>query len=143
MQTLTWPRLTMLPRSCVERSNCLSVMARIPPRLRDIKPIRLALTTPGRWREPFARSRLRGAVCEEPFAVEEAARLEVTSIVRSATGRIIMTAARKKTLVVRNGTLIDGSGRPAARNDAVVIEGNRIRSVGALPPDVELENRRA
>jgi len=53
-----------------------------------------------------------------------------------------MTAASKKTLVVRNGTLIDGSGRPAARNDAVVIEGNRIRSVGALPPDVELEDRR-
>jgi imidazolonepropionase-like amidohydrolase len=53
-----------------------------------------------------------------------------------------MTAASKKTLVVRNGTLIDGSGRPAARNDAIVIEGNRIRSVGALPPDVELEDRR-
>jgi len=53
-----------------------------------------------------------------------------------------MSAARKKTLVVRNGTLIDGSGRPPARNDAVVIEGNRITSVGALPPDVELEDRR-
>src|SRR6266702_2184070 len=32
-----------------------------------------------------------------------------------------MSAASKKTLVVRNGTLIDGSGRPAARNDAIVI----------------------
>jgi len=53
-----------------------------------------------------------------------------------------MSAASKKTLVVRNGTLIDGSGRPAARNDAIVIEGNRIRSVGALPQDVELEDRR-
>src|SRR3989440_9004811 len=53
-----------------------------------------------------------------------------------------MSAASKKTLVVRNGTLIDGSGRPAARNDAIVIDGNRIRSVGALPPDVELEDRR-
>src|SRR2546429_9634057 len=53
-----------------------------------------------------------------------------------------MSAASKKTLVVRNGTLIDGSGRPAARNDAIVIEGNRIRSVGALPPDVEIEDRR-
>ena len=42
----------------------------------------------------------------------------------------------KKTLVVRNGTLIDGSGKPAARNDAIVIEGNRIKSVGALPPDL-------
>src|ERR1700751_4391337 len=54
-----------------------------------------------------------------------------------------MTTASHKTLVVRNGTLIDGSGKPAARNDAIVIEGNRIRSVGALPPDVELEDRRA
>ena len=47
-----------------------------------------------------------------------------------------------KTLVVRNGTLIDGSGKPAARNDAIVIEGNKIKSVGALPPDVQLEDRK-
>ena len=47
-----------------------------------------------------------------------------------------------KTLVVRNGTLIDGSGNPAARNDAIVIEGNRIKSIGALPPDVQLEDRK-
>jgi imidazolonepropionase-like amidohydrolase len=53
-----------------------------------------------------------------------------------------MSATSKKTLVVRNGTLIDGSGRPAARNDAIVIEGNRIKSVGALPGDVELDDRR-
>src|SRR5258706_16296690 len=58
-------------------------------------------------------------------------------------GRIIMSATAKKTLVVRNGTLIDGSGKPAARNDAIVIEGNRIKSVGPLPPDVQLEDRRA
>ena len=47
-----------------------------------------------------------------------------------------------KTLVVRNGTLIDGSGNPAARNDAIVIEGNQIKSIGALPPDVQLEDRK-
>ena len=52
-----------------------------------------------------------------------------------------MTAASKKTLVIRNGTLIDGSGQPSSRNDAIVIEGNRIKSVGALPPDVKLEDR--
>src|SRR5580704_4925305 len=52
------------------------------------------------------------------------------------------SAAAKKTLVIRNGTLIDGSGEPAGRNDAVVIEGNKIKSVGALPPDVTLEDRR-
>ena len=49
--------------------------------------------------------------------------------------------ADKKTLVIRNGTLIDGSGQAAARNDAIVIEGNRIKSVGALPPDVRVEDR--
>src|SRR5271165_69254 len=47
-----------------------------------------------------------------------------------------------KTLVIRNGTLIDGSGKPAARNEAIVIEGNRIRSVGPLPPDVAIEDHR-
>ena len=47
-----------------------------------------------------------------------------------------------KTLVVRNGTLIDGSGNPAARNDAIVIEGNKIKSIGALPPDIQLEDRK-
>jgi imidazolonepropionase-like amidohydrolase len=53
-----------------------------------------------------------------------------------------MTARDKKTLVVRNGHLIDGSGAPTARNDAIVIEGNRIKSVGALPPDVQLDDRK-
>jgi imidazolonepropionase-like amidohydrolase len=46
------------------------------------------------------------------------------------------------TLVIRNGTLIDGSGAPAKKNDALVIEGNRIRSLGALPPDIHLEDER-
>jgi len=50
-------------------------------------------------------------------------------------------SAEKKTLVIRNGTLIDGSGQAASRNDAIVIEGNRIKSVGALPPDIRLEDR--
>ncbi|SUZ76676.1 uncharacterized protein METZ01_LOCUS29530 [marine metagenome] len=43
-----------------------------------------------------------------------------------------------KTLVIRNGTLIDGSGAPAASNTAVVIEGNRITSVGELPGGINL-----
>ena len=47
------------------------------------------------------------------------------------------------TLVIRNGTLIDGSGERAAANEALVIEGNRIRSVGPLPPGLRLEDRRA
>ena len=47
----------------------------------------------------------------------------------------------KGTTVIRNGTLIDCAGNPATHNDAVVIEGNLIRSVGNLPPDVNLEDK--
>jgi imidazolonepropionase-like amidohydrolase len=42
--------------------------------------------------------------------------------------------------VIQNGTLIDGSGGPATKNQAIVIEGGRIRSVGQLPPDVNLQD---
>src|SRR6202048_5267000 len=48
----------------------------------------------------------------------------------------------EKTVVIRNGTLIDGSGDPPVRNDAIVISGNRIKSLGALPPDVQIEDHR-
>ena len=47
-----------------------------------------------------------------------------------------------KTVVILNGTLIDGSGEPPVRNDAIVISGNRIKSLGALPPDVQIEDHR-
>jgi imidazolonepropionase-like amidohydrolase len=47
-----------------------------------------------------------------------------------------------QTLVLRHGTLIDGSGGPPVANDALVIEGNRIRSVGPLPPDVDERDTR-
>ena len=46
------------------------------------------------------------------------------------------------TIVVRNGTLIDGSGAAARRNDTIVVEANRIRHVGALPPEIALDDRR-
>jgi hypothetical protein len=39
---------------------------------------------------------------------------------------------RKQALVIQNGILIDGSGMEAAANEAIVIEGNRIKSVGTL-----------
>lgn len=45
-------------------------------------------------------------------------------------------------LVIQHGTLIDGSGRPAIPNEALVIVGNRIRSVGLLPPDIQLNDRK-
>jgi imidazolonepropionase-like amidohydrolase len=53
-----------------------------------------------------------------------------------------MQMSSDRTLVIRNGTLIEGSGKPAGRNEAIVIEGNRIKSVGPLPPDIPIEDRR-
>jgi imidazolonepropionase-like amidohydrolase len=52
-----------------------------------------------------------------------------------------MNSRNETTLVIQHGTLIDGSGRPATVNDAIVIEGNRIRSVGRLPADVRIEDQ--
>lgn len=49
--------------------------------------------------------------------------------------------ARSSTLVILNGTLIDGTGQPPMPNEAIVVEGNRIRSVGRLPEDIRLEDR--
>ncbi len=51
-----------------------------------------------------------------------------------------MATDTNKTLVIQNGTLIDGSGAPAAENGAVVIEGNRVSSVGLLPGRINLED---
>ena len=53
-----------------------------------------------------------------------------------------MSSSGPKTTIIRNGTLIDGTGKPARRNDAIVIEGNRIKSVGALPPEIAIDDRR-
>ena len=46
-----------------------------------------------------------------------------------------------KTTIIRNGTLIDATGQPAVQNDAVVVQGNRILSVGAVPPQINVEDR--
>jgi imidazolonepropionase-like amidohydrolase len=48
---------------------------------------------------------------------------------------------RDSTLVILNGTLIDGAGNPPTPNEAMVVQGNRIRSMGRLPEDVRLEDR--
>jgi imidazolonepropionase-like amidohydrolase len=48
---------------------------------------------------------------------------------------------RDSTLVILNGTLIDGAGNPPTPNEAIVVQGNRIRSMGRLPEDVRLEDR--
>jgi imidazolonepropionase-like amidohydrolase len=52
-----------------------------------------------------------------------------------------MGANGGKQTVVLNGTLIDGSGTEPTCNEAIVIKGNRIRSVGKLPEDVNLEDK--
>jgi imidazolonepropionase-like amidohydrolase len=45
-------------------------------------------------------------------------------------------------LVIRHGTLIDGTGRAPVPNEALVVDGNRIRSLGRLPGDVDLRDDR-
>lgn len=46
----------------------------------------------------------------------------------------------RRLLVIVNGTLIDGSGRPPVANQALVVEGDRIKSVGALPAGIDLRD---
>src|SRR6266496_4344518 len=52
-----------------------------------------------------------------------------------------MSGNDKKTIVISNGTLIDGTGNSPSRNEAIVIQGNRIKSTGRLPGDIKLEDR--
>jgi len=51
-----------------------------------------------------------------------------------------MSANGKQSLVIRNGTLIDSKGGPPVENDAIVVEGNRITSVGPVPGGMNLED---
>jgi imidazolonepropionase-like amidohydrolase len=49
--------------------------------------------------------------------------------------------SQAKTIVIKAGSLIDGTGAPAKRNQVIVIRGNRIVSVGAtaqLPADAQV-----
>ena len=52
-----------------------------------------------------------------------------------------MATNGEKQTVILNGTLIDGSGTDATANNTIVISGNRIRSVGQLPGDLNLEDK--
>jgi imidazolonepropionase-like amidohydrolase len=52
-----------------------------------------------------------------------------------------MSGNDKKTIVISNGTMIDGTGNSPIRNEAIVIQGNRIKSIGRLPGDLRLEDR--
>ena len=51
-----------------------------------------------------------------------------------------MSGNDKKTIVISNGTMIDGIGNSPSRNEALVIKGNRIESTGRLPGDIRLED---
>lgn len=52
-----------------------------------------------------------------------------------------MSTVGKKTIVISNGTLIDGTGAAPTRNESMVIQGNRVKSTGRLPADIKLEDR--
>ena len=52
-----------------------------------------------------------------------------------------MSSNGKKTIVISNGTLIDGTGNVPTRNEAIVIQGNRIKSAGCLLGDIKFEDR--
>jgi imidazolonepropionase-like amidohydrolase len=51
-----------------------------------------------------------------------------------------MTNGNGKRLILRNGTLIDGSGAAPIANDTIVIEGGYITSVGAPPAHIAQSN---
>jgi len=51
-----------------------------------------------------------------------------------------MSTDGKKTIVISNGTIIDGNGKPPIRNETIVIQGNRIKSIGRLPNEVRNED---
>ena len=44
--------------------------------------------------------------------------------------------SRQTRTIIQNGTLIDGSGQPPTPNQAIVIEGNRIRNIGPLAGEI-------
>ena len=54
-----------------------------------------------------------------------------------------MSARQNRTLVIRNGTLVDGTGAAPAPNESIVIEGNRIAHVGPLPEAIRVADRDA
>jgi imidazolonepropionase-like amidohydrolase len=47
-----------------------------------------------------------------------------------------MGSQGKQTLVIQNGILIDGSGNPPTLNQAMIIEGNRIKDIGSRSEDL-------
>ena len=52
-----------------------------------------------------------------------------------------MSSNGNRAIVIRNGTLIDGTGGPPVQNDAIVVAENTISSVGQTPGGLNLEDR--
>ena len=52
-----------------------------------------------------------------------------------------MSTNGQQTTVILNGTTIDGTGASPTNGEAIVIESNRIKSVGPVPADLNLEDR--
>ena len=52
-----------------------------------------------------------------------------------------MSANGQQATVILNGTTIDGTGEAPTTGEAIVIESNRITSVGPIPGDLNLEDR--
>src|SRR6187551_3943362 len=81
MQTLTCPRLTMLPRSWVARSYCLSAIGFSSFRMRNIRPTLFALSWAACTRMTGRALLLRHAGCldhlapERPLLLDEPSRL--------------------------------------------------------------------
>jgi imidazolonepropionase-like amidohydrolase len=48
--------------------------------------------------------------------------------------------AESKLLLIQGGTLIDGMGGPPQHNEAILVEGNRIKSVGRRPEGLPLDD---
>src|ERR1700722_17078772 len=102
-------------------------------------------TAPSRSRPKFAPRCCSGARsfrAPGSRSIERGARRTSTRHTNAENREDLMSASAKKTLLIRNGTLIDGSGNAAARNDVIVVEGSRIKSVGALPPDIHPEDHK-
>src|SRR5215467_14123648 len=124
-----------MPAAYSRRSRSTASRSRSPPSCRSSVP-RLAVQI-GLVRQ-WAHTTVRSCAACWAYRTLHSTHCGVTVLFEED---LSMTNHIVKTLVIQHGTLIDGSGRPAVANEAIVVEGNRIRSVGRLPEDVRLEDQ--
>ena len=85
-----------------------------------------------------AESLTVSANCEKAWSLQNPTRSKIKGSIMSQGATAAAT-----TLVVRGGTLIDGTGKPPLENSAIVIEGERFKTVGkageiSIPPGSEI-----